>query len=71
MSQSSISHHFTSVLTEYGFPSFIVADFGRQFVSEKFKGECKQSGMTLAFSSPYHHQANSLAEKTIGTCKST
>ena len=25
----------------------------------------------LAFSSPYHHQANSLAEKPIGTCKST
>lgn len=72
MSASTISHHFTSVLTEYGLPSFIVADFGSQFVREKFKSECKQSGIiTLAFSPPYHHHANSLAEKTIGTCKST
>ena len=71
MSACTVSHHFTSVLTEYGLSSFIVADFGSQFVSEKFKSECKQSGITLAFSSPYHHQANSLAEKTIGTCKST
>lgn len=71
MSASTISHHFTSVLTEYGLPYFMVADFGSQFVSEKFKSERRQSGIRLAFRSPYHHQANSQAEKTMGTCKST
>ena len=28
------------------------------------------SGVTITFSSPYHHQANSLAERAVGTCKS-
>ena len=49
MSVSTISHHFTSVLTEYGLPSFIVADLGSQFVSEKFTRECKQSSITPSF----------------------
>ena len=31
------------------------------------RAEC---GITLTFSSPYHHQANSIAEKSVGTCKS-
>ena len=37
MSASTISDHFTSVLAEYGLPSFIVAEFGSQFISKKFK----------------------------------
>ena len=32
--------------------------------------KCKQSDITLHCSSPYHHQANSLAERAIATCKS-
>ena len=34
------------------------------------KEMCRQCGITLQFNSPYHHQSNSLAEKTVGTCKS-
>lgn len=64
MIASTICNHFTSVLAEYGLPTTIV------FFSEKFKTKCEQSGLTLNFSSPYHHQANSLAERMIGTCKS-
>ena len=69
MSATTISSHFTSVFAEYGLPSTILADFGSQYVSEHFREKCKQSGIMLTFSSPYHHQANSLAEKSVGTCK--
>lgn len=67
---NTICNHFTSVFAEYGLPTTIISDSGSQYVSEKFKAKCEQSGITLSFSSPYHHQANSLAERTIGTCKS-
>lgn len=60
-----------SVLAEYGRPTSITTDFVLQYVSEKVKIKCKQSGITLTFSSPYHHQANSLAEREIGNCKSS
>ena len=70
MTANTICNHFRSVLAEYGLPAEIISDFGSQYVSEKFKEMCKQCGITLQFSSPYHHQSNSLAEKTVGTCKS-
>ena len=59
----TICNHFTSVLAEYGLPSVIIGDFGTQFISAKFKDSCTKSGITLTFSSPYHHQADSLAER--------
>ena len=70
MSSHTICNQFTSVKAEYGLPTTIISDFGSQYVSEGLKGKCEQSGITLYFSSPYHHQANSLAERTIGTCTS-
>ena len=70
MTANTICNHFTSVLAEYGLPSTIIADFGTQYISTKFKVSCTNSGITLTFSSPYHHQANSLAERAIGSCKS-
>ena len=54
---------------EYGLPANIIANFRSQYISERFKTKCEQSGITLHCSSPYHHQANSLAERSIGTCK--
>ncbi len=69
MTASTISDHFTSVFAEYGLPSVIQADFGSQYISEEFKARCNESGITFLFSSPYHHQTNSLAEKTVGICK--
>ena len=70
MNSHTVSNHFTSILAEYGLPSTIIADFGSQYVSERFRSKCEQSGITLHCSSPYHHQANSLAERAVGTCKS-
>ena len=70
ISASTISSHFTSVFAEYGLPSHLTADFGSQYVSELFKRKCDESGVTLTFSSPYHHQTNGVAEKCVGTTKS-
>jgi len=61
--------HFTSIQAEYGLPATIMADFGSQYISGRFKTKCEQSGITLHCSSPYHHQANSLAERAV-SCKS-
>ncbi len=69
MTTTTISSLFTSIIAEYGLPTTLLADFGSQYISEHFRQQCKQSGITLIFSSPYHHQANSLAERTVGTCK--
>ena len=69
-SASTISSHFTSVFAEYGLPSHLTVDFGSQYVSELFKRKCEESGVTLTFSSPYHHQTNGVAERCVGTTKS-
>ena len=69
MTASTICNHFSQVLGEYGLPSYIHADFGTQYVSKEFRQKCENSGIKLTFSSPYHHQANSVAERAIGSCK--
>lgn len=65
----TVCTNFKSVFAEHGLPSTIIADCGPQYISEKFKRHCDMSNITLKFSSPYHHQANSLAERTVGTVK--
>ena len=37
ISAETICNNFTSVLAEYGLPSIIIADFGTQYISQKFK----------------------------------
>ena len=66
---TTISSNFTGVFAEYGLPNTIIADFASQYVSEHFRLKCKQSGITLTFSSPYHHQGNSMAERRVDICK--
>ena len=70
MTSHTMCNHFTSILAEYGLPATIVADCDlNTIISERFKTKCEQIGITLYCSSTYHHQANSLAERSIGTCK--
>ena len=69
ISAATICNNFTSVFAEYGLPSEIVTDFGSQYTSDKFKDICNQNGIILHLSSPYHHQTNSVAERSIGTYK--
>ena len=70
MTSHTVCNQFTSILAEYGLPATIIADFRSQYISKRFRSKCEQSGITLHCSSLYHHQANSLAERAIGTCKS-
>ena len=65
----TVSDTFTQVLTEFGLPSTIMADRGTQYTSEGFRKKCRDSNINLVFSSPYHHQTNSVAERAIGTVK--
>uniref|UniRef100_A0A3P9KLT8 Gypsy retrotransposon integrase-like protein 1 n=1 Tax=Oryzias latipes TaxID=8090 RepID=A0A3P9KLT8_ORYLA len=69
ISARTVCTYFKSVLGEHGLPSTIIADCGTQYVSEEFKKRCEDSNITLKFSSPYHHQANSVAERAVGTVK--
>ena len=71
MTVTTISSHITSVIAEYGLPAKQLGGFGSQYISEHFRQKCKKSGikLKLIFSSPYHYKANSLAERTVGTCK--
>ena len=66
----TVSNAFIEVLMEYGLPSIIMADCGTQYTSDLFKNKCKDSGIQLIYSSPYHHQSNSVAERSIGIVKS-
>ena len=46
------------VFSEHGVPSNIHSDRGRNFVSKEFDTFCKDLGISLNFSSGYHHSAN-------------
>ena len=70
MTANTICSDFTRILSEYGLPSHIHADFGTQYISKEFRKMCDNSGIKLTFSSPYHHQVNSVAQRAIVTCKS-
>ena len=69
MRAQSVCSKFTEVLTEFGMPTTIMADFGTQFTSKEFKKKCRSINISITYSLPYHHQTNSVAERAIGTVK--
>ena len=58
----------TSVFSEHGMPISIKCNHGRNCVSDLFQQYCQHLGITLSFSSAYHHSGN-LAERAIRTIK--
>ena len=56
------------VFSEHGVPSHIRSDRGHNFVSSEFGTFCKDLGISLNFSSGYHHSANQ-AELAVCTVK--
>ena len=56
------------VFSEHGVPSTIHSDRGRSFVSKEFDTFCKDLGISLNFSSGYHHSANQ-AKSAVHTVK--
>ena len=58
----------TNVFSEPGLPLSIRCDRGRNFVSHVFHQYCTHLGISLSYSSAYHHSGN-LAERAIRTIK--
>ena len=54
---------------KFGMPTTIMADFGTPYTSEEFKKKCPNMNINITYSSPYHHQINSVAERAIDTVK--
>ena len=55
------SHHFA----QFGIPSVIVSDNGRNFTSTEFEQFLTQNGIRHLLSSPYHPSSNGLAERGV------
>eukprot|EP00731_Ephydatia_muelleri_P036364 Em0242g3a len=53
----------------HGIPRFLISDNGPQFSSAEFKSFGNEWGFTHITTSPYHLQANGLAEKFVQTVK--
>ena len=62
MSAQTVCSKFSEVLTEFGKPTTTMADFGTQYTSEEFKEKWRSMNINITYSSPYHHQTNSMAE---------
>ena len=61
--------HTKSILARHGIPSVIRSDNGPQYTSIEYQQFAKQWGFTHVTTSPYHPQANGLAEKSVQTMK--
>ena len=69
-SSTSIITHTTSVLAQHGIPMVIRSDNGTQYTAEEYKRFTKEWGIQHVTTSPYHTQANGLAEKSVQIIKS-
>ncbi len=58
-----------SIFAQFGLPSIIVTDNGRNFVSSEFDSFLQLNGITHLVSSPYHSSSNGLAERGVQTFK--
>ncbi len=52
-----------------GAPRVLLADNAREFSSEKLKAWCREKGIRLVHSTPYHPQGNSINERMHRTMK--
>ncbi|KAK9701293.1 Integrase zinc binding domain [Popillia japonica] len=60
-----------STFSYFGLPEELVSDNGPPFNGEEYKKFCKSNGITHRFSPPLHPCSNGLAERAVGTVKST
>ncbi len=66
---ASVISKLDMVLEAYGAPRVLLADNAREFSSEKLKAWCRENGIMLAHSTPYHPQGNSFSEWMHNTMK--
>ncbi len=58
------------VVEAYGARRVLLADNARKFRLDKLKEWCRENGIKLVHSTPYHPQGNSISERMHGTMKS-
>ncbi len=58
------------VVEAYGVPRVLLADNAREFRSSRLKEWCRENGINLVHSTPYHPKGNALVESMHGTMKS-
>ncbi len=56
-------------LTDFGTPLIVLLDYDWEFTSQSFKKFCRRSGITLAYTTPYQPQGNSVTERMDWTLK--
>ena len=64
-----VIRHTKSILARHGIPNVIKSDNGPQFASDEFKQFSTLWGFSHISVSPYHPQANGLAEKYVQIVK--
>lgn len=66
---ATVIHHTKSIFARHGIPAMIISDNGPQYTAKEFQKLTKEWGIKHATTSPYHPQANGLAEKSVQTVK--
>ena len=57
--------HTKSILARHGIPKTVKSDNGPQYTADEYKKFSKEWGFHYVTTSPYHPQANGLAEKSV------
>ncbi len=57
------------VVESFGTPKVLLADKVREFCSDKLKSWCRETGVRLIYSTPYHPQDNSISKRIHRTLK--
>ncbi len=65
----SVGSKLDMVVEAYGAPRLLLAGNAREFCSEKLKAWCRENGIRLVHSTPYHPQGNAISERMHQTMK--
>ncbi len=66
----SVISKLDMVVEAYGTPRVLLADNADEFYTEKLKAWCRENGIRLVHSTPYHPQWNAISKRIHRTMKS-
>ncbi len=61
---------FAQYISDFGVAKVVLVDNGREFTSQTFHSLCNSQNITIAYTTPYHPQGNSITERMHRTLKS-